>query len=321
VYFSEFTFTSAACYAHFTPWVADGLLYAAVHDDEILAAIIDDPGYVERTIGDTSWVSVALEGLRLDPVFTSAYPSPHDMCSRGRKAKGTINTSNCLEQAWRVQDQPIRCIQYSSKSGEIGGSAGYVNHPTFGAVMDGVSVDRAMIVLGLILVLTYFRVGIKPQSNQYRNNVLYLIGMATYLYVSTDNDGMFSPHHTLWDVARESFRAFTLVHPMSLSSPQIALSHFASYWLVVAAWRSRSLRSMLVWLLLYELITAPLNEWAHLTEESSNVRCMRFAFISTVGHYSAEEVIRNYILPPFFVYGYLLPRFLLFLLSGGALGG
>jgi hypothetical protein len=226
-----------------------------------------------------------------------------------------------LEQARRVQDKPIRCIHVSSKSGEIVGSAGYVKHPTFGAVMDGVSVDRATIVLGLILALTYFRVGVKPQSNQYRNNVLYLIGMATYLYISTENDGMFSPHHSVGDLARESFRAFTLVHPISLSSHQIVLSHFASYWIVVAAWRSRSLRSMLVWLLLYELVTAPLNEWAHLTEGSSNVRCMRFAFISTVGHYCAEEVIRNYILPPFFVYGYLLPRFLLFLLSGGALGG
>ena len=125
--------------------------------------------------------------------------------------------------------------------------------------------------------------GVKPkQSNkQYLNNVLYLIGMATYLYFSTNNDGMFSPHHSVWDVARESYRAFTLVHPVPSSSAHImALSHFASYWFLLAAWRSRSLRAMLVWQLLYELVTAPLDEWAHLSStnmvggESSQVFCI-----------------------------------------------
>jgi hypothetical protein len=335
VYFSEFTFTSAACGNDFTPLVADGLLYAAVHDDKIMAAIVDNVEYVERTIRGTSWVSVALDGLHLDPILTSAHPSPLDMCSSGSsKKKGrrtkkegrTIDSSKCLEQARRVQEKPIRCIHFSSKSGEIVGSAGYAKHATFGAVMEGVSFDRAMILLVLILVLTYFRVGVKPQSNQYRNNVLYLIGMATYLLFTTDNDGMFSPHHSVWDVARESYRAFTLVHPVSSSSVHImALSHFASYWFLLAAWRSRALRAMLVWQLLYELVTAPLDEWAHLhsivgEDSSSQVFCMRRAFMSTVGHYCADEVIRNYFLPPFLVYGYLLPKYLLSLVFGGQTG-
>jgi hypothetical protein len=150
--------------------------------------------------------------------------------------------------------------------------------------------------------------------------------MATYLLFTTDNDGMFSPHHSVWDVARESYRAFTLVHPVSSSSVHImALSHFASYWFLLAAWRSRALRAMLVWQLLYELVTAPLDEWAHLhsivgEDSSSQVFCMRRAFMSTVGHYCADEVIRNYFLPPFLVYGYLLPKYLLSLVFGGQTG-
>jgi hypothetical protein len=185
-------------------------------------------------------------------------------------------------------------------------------------------------LLGLILALTCYNEfgGVKPKQskNQYLNNVLYLIGMAIYLLFSTDNDGMFSPDHSLWDVVRESYRAFTLVHPVSSSSAHIimALSHFASYWFLLAALRSRSLRSMLVWQLLYELVAAPMDEWAHFNlstdvadEELSKVFCMRRAFQSTVGHYCADEVIRRYVLPPFFVYGYLLPQYLLFLLYGG----
>jgi hypothetical protein len=336
VYFSEFTVTTGACELAFTPLVADGLLYAADHDDEILAAIVDNVEYVERTIRGTSWVSVALDDLHLDPILTSAHPSPLDMCSSGSsKKKGrrtekegrTIDSSKCLEQARRVQEKPIRCIHCASTSGEIVGSAGYAKHATFGAVMEGVSFDRSLILLGLILALTYFRVGVKPQSNQYRNNVLYLIGMATYLLFSTNNDGMFSPHQSVWDVARESYRAFFLVHPISSSSVHImALSHFASFWFLFAAWRSRSLRAMLMWQLLYELVTASLDEWAHLhstnivVDESSQVFCMRRAFMSTVGRYCANEVIRKYVLPPFLVYGYLLPRYLLSLVSGGQTG-
>jgi hypothetical protein len=199
----------------------------------------------------------------------------------------------------------------------------------FGAVMEGVFFDRAIILLGLSLALTcYYQLGgVKPKQSkkQYLNNVLYLIGMAIYVLFSTD--GMFSPDHSLWDVARESYRAFTLVHPVSSSSAHIimALSHFASYWILLAAWRSRSLRAMLVWQLLYELVTAPLDELAHYNlstdeadnKERSKVFCMRRAFQSTVGHYCADEVSRKYVLPPFFVYGYLLPRYLIFLLSGG----
>jgi hypothetical protein len=116
MYFSEFTFTSAACKHDFTPRVADGLLYAALHGDEIWAELVHDDDavaeYVERTINGVSWVSVALDDLRLDPVLTSAHPSPLDMCSSGSKKKGRRIKKECLEQAKRVQEQPIRCIHF-----------------------------------------------------------------------------------------------------------------------------------------------------------------------------------------------------------------
>jgi hypothetical protein len=306
VYFSEFTFTTSACQTQFQPLAADGLLYAVLHG-EILASALDAE-YVERTIGGTSWVSVSLDGFRLDPSLTSAHPSPIDLCTRG---EGGIVDSNCIKEAKRVEDKPIRCIH--SRKGETVGSAGYLQYPTFGSVMERVAVDRAVILFCLVLVLTYYQVGVKPQPNQYKNNVLYLVGLATYLYFTTDNNGMASPH-SVAEVVRESYRAFTIVHP--LTSPQIALSHFASYWVMVAAWRSKSLRNMLVWQLICEVYTAPLNEWTHHTEALHQVRCMRLAFISTVSHFVVDDVIRGYVLPPFFVYGHLLPQFLLFHLLG-----
>jgi hypothetical protein len=67
-----------------------------------------------------------------------------------------------------------------------------------------------------------------------------------------------------------------------------------------------------------------MDEWAHFNlstdvadEELSKVFCMRRVFQCTVGQYCADEVIRCYVMPPFFVYGYLLLQYLLFLLYGG----
>lgn len=78
----------------------------------------------------------------------------------------------------------------------------------------------------------------------------------------------------------------------------------------LAAWRATSLESMLIWQLMYELIPAFVNECAHHTDVSSATKCARLLFIDSVQRYAVDEVIRAYILPPFLVYGYLLPKFL-----------
>jgi hypothetical protein len=48
VYFSEFTFASNACEMYYEPLVADGLLYAILH--EKIDPLLVDAGFVERTI-------------------------------------------------------------------------------------------------------------------------------------------------------------------------------------------------------------------------------------------------------------------------------
>ena len=87
--------------------------------------------------------------------------------------------------------------------------------------------------------------------------------MALYMYCTTTNDGMFSSH-PITQVVQESFRAFQLVHPMS--SLLIVLSHFGTYWILIAAWNASSLQGMLFCQYLYELLTGFVNEYTHHTD-------------------------------------------------------
>jgi hypothetical protein len=76
-------------------------------------------------------------------------------------------------------------------------------------------------------------------------------------------------------------------------------------------WRAKSVRNMLFWQLMVETISASADEYAHHLEGLNTVRCMRVAFIGNVKHFAVDDVIRVCILPAFFVYGYLLPKFIM----------
>ena len=116
-------------------------------------------------------------------------------------------------------------------------------------------------------------------------------------------------YHSPIDVARQSFAAFAYVHP--LSPPLLPLCHFATYWFLIAAWRSKSPRNLLMWQLLYEM-QASIGEFAHISEHQDAVHCTRVAFKESAKRYAFDDLIRGYVLPPFFVYGYLLPKFIWF---------
>ncbi len=60
------------------------------------------------------------------------------------------------------------------------------------------------------------------------------------------------------------------------------------------------------------MCTASINEFAHLVEHQDVVHCTRVAFKESAKRYAFDDLIRGYVLPPFFVYGYLLPKFIWF---------
>ena len=114
-------------------------------------------------------------------------------------------------------------------------------------------------------------------------------------------------HHSILDTTKQSFRAFAYVHPME--STHIALCHFATYWFKIASWNSKSPRNLLLWQFLVESVTASVNECSHLIESDNAVHCTRVLFKNSVKMCAFDNLMREYILPPFFVYGYLLPKF------------
>lgn len=266
--------------------------------------------YVEQAIGNMSWALVPMDQIRLIPSDAQLFPSPVDLCLGLVKKQGGNETSlhyaACIDAAREVVESPLRCV-IVGQSGETVVPIGAEQVPTFWSVMERVDCGLAIAVLAAVCLLTYFRIGVKHQPNQYRNNFFYLVVMAIIIYFTTPNTGFFSPN-SIMTIVQESYRAFTIVHTMS--SPWISLSHFATYWFKVAAWRSKSLRNMLFWQLLVEIVSAPVNEYAHHTEELNEIRCMRMAFINSAKHYAFDDMIRVYVLSPFFVYGYLLPKFL-----------
>ncbi|CAJ1950538.1 unnamed protein product [Cylindrotheca closterium] len=311
VYFSEFTYTGYACQKRFTPWIAGGLL-SALHGDTVDPGIVS-PQYVKDTIQGHSWSYAPMHGLSLIPENASSHPSPVDLCSAIYSEMDAELQEHCLGKLRpNAAKVPFRCIV----SNDIGDHEhrhasltfiGAVKYPTFSDLMKRVDWDRAIILIALICYFTYNQIGTKHHQNQYRNNAMYLFVMSIYMYLFTDHNGYLSKN-SLFDVVYESFRAFRAVHPMS--SPFICLSHFVTYWFKIASWRSKSLRNLLFWQLCVELVSASTNEFAHHFEDLDHVRCMRLSFIHQMQNYVIDELIRTYIVPPFFVYLYLLPTFL-----------
>lgn len=195
----------------------------------------------------------------------------------------------------------------SEENGKKLTSFGAPLRPTVASIAEQLNPFRVLLLVVVACALTYFNVGTKHESNQYRNNTLYLLGLGMAVYATTsDIEGLYSGRSP-YLLAKESFVAFRNVHPMT--SPAIALSHFATYWFQVAAWRSKSVRNMVVWRILSEVVTGAVNEYTHHLERQSEVRCMRLAFIGAMHNYVYDNILREFIVPPFFVYFYLLPTF------------
>jgi len=72
-------------------------------------------------------------------------------------------------------------------------------------------------------------------------------------------------------------------------------------------------------------VVAIVNEFSHMIEDQDIVHCARVAFKTSVRSSAFDDVLRVYVLPPFFVYGYLLPNFIIYWVTvpvlsiGGAL--
>jgi hypothetical protein len=304
VYFSEFTFTTDHCSLEFQPRVADGLLYAILHGEIPMSAV--DAEFVERTIGDTSWVYVPLDGIQLDSSATTTHPSPVDLCARFSDR----HRGECYNAARAVEDHPLRCL---ASKGDLYSSIGQFKSPTFQSVLARVDWPWACGIVVLLIILNALGIGgrEKRQHRQYLSNMAYLAMVVLYKRSSPKSSGFWSPD-SLFMTIQESYQVFTIVHPPSSSF--IAITHIATYWFEVAAWRAKSLRWMLFWYLMYELVASYVNEFSHHLEEDNSIRCMRVSFIRNMKQYAVDDFIRAYLLPPFFVYGYLLPKFLFYFL-------
>ena len=305
VYFSEFTFTRNLCKTHSTPKIADSLLYfidhEMIHTSQVTAS------FVEQTIADRSWVHVALDskeaadsGAKM--LATTKYPSSLDLCKalNGTKPK----MSHCLGTVDPIKTFPLHCV--STKGGRLLATGIWKNNR---AARVFVKIDW-MLATGLLVLWAACKITAKgtQQRHQVWNCILYLTVVVIYKWHLDINEGLLAPT-SLWTTVTESWYAFTVVHPTS--SPAIALSHFGTYWVSVAAFRSRCLQSMLLYWCCYEVATSFINEYFHLGEEDDGIHCARATFIASAKHYAVNDVIRVYLMPPLLVYGYLVPKMLL----------
>jgi hypothetical protein len=339
VHFSEFTFTPAACQKDFLPRVADGLLYAICHE-KIPTSLIT-PEFVRDSILGTSWVHIGpfhdgALSTRLSSRQGSAFPSPVDLCRAINITSNSNIYDDCIKTSKNVSHQDIRCIvsQQTSNGSLYFEAIGAPGRPTWAWIWRSVDVGKVLaLVLVILFVYTERRIrwsdvgygrkcnsavyrrlclslpaSHKHKYNRLRANILYLMVMGFYMYLTRANVGLLSSH-SLIHVLQESFQAFHLAHPAS--SRLMLLTHVGSHWILVSAWRANSLQGMLIWQLLYELVTVLVNECILQMETSSTTKCTHLVLSKLMPRYILDEIVRIYIVPPFSVYGYLLPKFIL----------
>jgi hypothetical protein len=307
VYFSEFTFTRKRCDTFFEPIVADALLYSM--SNGLIDSNLVTADYVEKTIADRSWVHVSFEPeeTRLrekQGLIASSYPSSLDLCRN--QAFDTV--ANCTRNIEPVAHFPLHCVVTTNN--KISATIGQFKNRTVNLILARIDWRWALGIAALYFYLRKRANGAKEEKEygQVWNCLIYLALVVVYKSQQGHFSGLLAPT-PLWNTFIQSYEVFTIVHPVT--SPTIAFSHFATYWITIAAFRARSLRAMLLWWLCYEIVTAFVNEFFHYGEADDSVRCMRVSFIQHAKQYAINDVIRVYLLPPFFVYGYLLPKMIL----------
>jgi hypothetical protein len=306
VYFSEFTFTRKRCETFFQPIVADALLYSM--SNGLVESHLVTSDYVEKTIADRSWVHVYLKpeepSLRAKQgLIASGYPSSLDLCRNQ-----TVDTvANCTLKTEPLMHFPLHCVV--TINNEIS-TIGQWKTRTVNLILARIDWRWAFGIAGLWFYLKKRANGAKKEREHHQvwNCFTYLALVVIYKSQQDHFSGLLAPT-PLWNTFIQSYEIFTIVHPVT--SPAIAFSHFGTYWIAIAAFRARSLRAMLIWWFCYEIVTAFVNEFFHYGEDDDSVRCMRISFIQHAKQYAINDVIRVYLLPPFFVYGYLLPKMML----------
>lgn len=309
VYFSEFTFTRKRCDTFFQPIVADALLYSM--SNGLIASHLVTSDYVKKTIADRSWVHVSFEpeetSLRAKQgLIASSYPSSLDLCMNQ-----TVDTvANCTRKTEPIAHFPLHCV-VTTNNNEISATIGQWKSRSVNLILARIDWRWALGIAALCFYLGKRAKGAKAQKEhgQFLNCFIYLAFVVVYKSQQGHFSGLLAPTPLL-NTFIQSYEVFTIVHPVT--SPAIAISHFGTYWISIAALRARSLHAMLLWWLYYEIVTAFVNEFFHYGEDDDSVRCMRVSFIQHAKQYAINDVIRVYLLPPIFVYGYLLPKMMLY---------
>lgn len=165
----------------------------------------------------------------------------------------------------------------------------------------------------MVVVLVFmfaFQVGARERA---RSHIILINIFIAVIAVSSDvpfhRDGKWFSHLSTIRIIKESFNTFYSVHPVENTA--VAMSHFLTYWVHAAQWFARSPRQVLIYCLLTEVVVQFVNEWTHHDEWRTDVRCARVSFINGMTVTVYDEVWREFVLGPFFVYFSLLPRFIL----------
>ena len=233
IYFSEFTFTTAGCDAHFTPAVADGLLYAVSHE-RISHEDSKQPEYVEGIInGIGSW---ALVGLNKQKEIRAMrhYPSPLDLCEGYAFQDDFLDKpgiifqqfNDCIDKARNVFSYPKRCI-IDDGSKQLS-SFGMHTEPTVQRVMEKFVWSR-IFSLAIVLVLMFvFNIGVRKVA---RSQIILINILFAVVAVASDvflHQGQWFSHLSTIGIIKESYNAFYHVHPVEHTA--VAMSHFLTYW-------------------------------------------------------------------------------------------
>ena len=312
IYFSEFTYTSNGCRFYYSPLVADAFLYGALYG--IFTPEQLTPAFIEAAINQRFWYVVPFirhknqkdnvtHNALWDMSVISPHPNDWTSCRRAKLQSSNTATEQCfgtvnsLEKAY-----PLRCIGVTVDDMVF---VGLWREASFQGAIERVDWQWAVGVGAVFIVLVVSGTGHQQKKWQIETILLYLAAVAMYKYTHHSNMGMFSTD-SLWTTAVDSYYAFGNAHPMT--SQFIAWTHIATYWFQIAAWRSKTVQGVLFWYFLYESVTSFVNEYAHQTEYDRQVRCLRMTFIHVTQQYAVNDILRFYLLPPFFVYIYLLPK-------------
>jgi hypothetical protein len=312
IYFSEFTFTSNGCRFYYEPLVADAFLYGALYGYFTPRQLT--PSFVEEAINQRFWYVVPLlhhtnpkdnktYNAVTDMSTISGHPNDWTTCRRAKWHNTHNSTEQCFGMVTNMdQNYPIRCLGVTTDDLFV---IGQWRIPSVLAAWERIDWEWGMFIGAIVVLLYVSGLGKEEKDTQLSVVVGYLTAVMIYKYSHPNNMGMFAPE-SLRATIVNSYHAFVLVHPME--SQLIAFFHVATYWFEIAAWRSRTARGVLFWYFMYEIVTAFVNEYSHLTEAERPVRCLRVTFIHAAKQYAFNDMLRAYLLPPFFVYVYLLPK-------------